>query len=239
MGIASVLTAGLSACGSESASPEPSPVPSKTYSSSTEDEIAWCDEQLPAVLRSIRSAREAAISSPGNENTKETGRHALEVVAAANSTTDNVNTYISSANTGLESIAREGNASKDELSKLERMATLSEEDCASTKEIYADVSKTYKPKDPDEPSDPKVTYKISGTANSALITYMNASGNIAQENNARVPWKKTFKQGVSHLSVSAQNKGGGTITCEILIDGERFKKTTSKGDYAIAECSGG
>lgn len=83
-----------------------------------------------------------------------------------------------------------------------------------------------------------VTYRIAGTATSALITYSTPSGQ-EQNNGARVPWHKTFKVkkgSFEVLVVSAQNHGGGTITCEIDVDGKKVKASKSSGAYAIASC---
>jgi hypothetical protein len=39
--------------------------------------------------------------------------------------------------------------------------------------------------------------------------------------------------------LSAQNTSAyGEITCEIVVDGQSFKKSTSDGGYTIASCSG-
>lgn len=83
-----------------------------------------------------------------------------------------------------------------------------------------------------------VTYKISGTADKAMVTYSTPSG-TEQQNGAHVPWHKTFKvkkNTFDVLTVSAQNSGGGTITCEIDVDGVKVKAAKSSGAYAIASC---
>jgi hypothetical protein len=83
-----------------------------------------------------------------------------------------------------------------------------------------------------------VTYRISGTATRAMVTYATPSGQ-EQQNGARVPWHKTFKvkkAAFDVLVVSAQNQGSGTITCEIDVDGKRVKAAKSSGAYAIASC---
>lgn len=83
-----------------------------------------------------------------------------------------------------------------------------------------------------------VTYRIGGSANTALITYSTPSGQ-EQNNGAHVPWHKTFKVkkgSFAVLVVSAQNHGGGTITCEIDVDGVKVKASKSSGAYAIASC---
>jgi hypothetical protein len=38
--------------------------------------------------------------------------------------------------------------------------------------------------------------------------------------------------------ISAQNNGGGTITCSILVDGSVAETNSSSGQYAICTASG-
>ena len=85
-----------------------------------------------------------------------------------------------------------------------------------------------------------VTYKISGTARGASLTYTNASGGIEQQEAVALPWQQSFsaRRG-QFVSISAQNAGrSGSITCEILLDGVSVKTSTSEGAYRIASCSG-
>jgi hypothetical protein len=85
--------------------------------------------------------------------------------------------------------------------------------------------------------DGKVTYVVTGPAK-ASMTYTDGGTNTAQDNNAKLPWKKTvpIADTVITYQVSAQNAGGGSITCKILLDGKVVKTNTSKGDYAIVTC---
>jgi hypothetical protein len=83
-----------------------------------------------------------------------------------------------------------------------------------------------------------VTYEIGGSAAKGLITYSTPSGQ-EQQNGARVPWTKTFKaKGGELLGVSAQNGGGGSVTCSITVDGKVIKRGKSTGEYAIVSCDG-
>jgi hypothetical protein len=83
----------------------------------------------------------------------------------------------------------------------------------------------------------QITYKVGGTATKALITYATPAGQ-EQQNGASVPWRKAFKApDFSVLTVSAQNKGTGTVTCEIDVDGKTKKKSTSSGAYAVVTCT--
>lgn len=74
-----------------------------------------------------------------------------------------------------------------------------------------------------------VTYKISGTARSASLTYTNASGGIEQQAAVSLPWEQ---------SLSARSGQFVSVTCEILLNGVVIKKSTSTGAYTIASCNG-
>ena len=83
----------------------------------------------------------------------------------------------------------------------------------------------------------RVTYKVGGSASKALITYATPGGQ-EQKNGASVPWRRSFKaKDFSVLSLSAQNKGGGTISCEIDVDGKVKKRSSSSGAYAVVMCT--
>jgi hypothetical protein len=84
----------------------------------------------------------------------------------------------------------------------------------------------------------KVSYRVSGSAERVDLTYRDAQGGT-QQTSAPLPWQHTFDaRGGSFLYVSAQNKQNwGSVTCEILIDGETRTNSTSSGAFVIAECS--
>lgn len=84
------------------------------------------------------------------------------------------------------------------------------------------------------------SYRISGTAGLADITYENETGGTEQRT-VGIPWTSaSWKvQDGDFLYISAQNQGEtGSVICEILIDGVSIKKSTSSGAYVIATCSG-
>jgi hypothetical protein len=85
-----------------------------------------------------------------------------------------------------------------------------------------------------------VKYQVSGTANSASLTYSNAQGGTEQME-VSIPWEKTLTvEKGNFLYLSAQNKGEyGSITVKILINNKVWKKSTSSGAFVIADCSGG
>ena len=83
-----------------------------------------------------------------------------------------------------------------------------------------------------------ITYEITGSAASALVTYSQQGGSIGQENDVPVPWTKTLTITGEYrsLAVSAQNSGDGDITCSIKVGDKVVNTVTSKGAYAIASC---
>jgi hypothetical protein len=84
-----------------------------------------------------------------------------------------------------------------------------------------------------------VTYRVKGTTTRAALTYENAQGGTEQTEVA-VPWEKTFTfDHGDFVYISAANRNDrGTIVCEIWVDGEKWKESTSQGAYTIATCSG-
>jgi hypothetical protein len=85
-----------------------------------------------------------------------------------------------------------------------------------------------------------ITYKITGTANKASVTYNNKTGDTEQKDITIIPWKYEFTttEESPFLYISAQNDGEtGTIKCEILADGVSLSKAESSGAYKISTCS--
>jgi len=84
-----------------------------------------------------------------------------------------------------------------------------------------------------------VTYRMTGTAYSASLTYTNADGGTEQKD-ARLPWNVSYAMQAGQFAyISGQNAADhGSITCAILLDGAVVKTSTSDGAYKIASCSG-
>lgn len=81
-----------------------------------------------------------------------------------------------------------------------------------------------------------VTYKITGKG-SATITYIGSNFSEAQQD-APLPWTHTETvTGWQPVTINAQLKGTGSVTCEIDVDGHAGKPITSTGQYVIASCS--
>jgi hypothetical protein len=85
----------------------------------------------------------------------------------------------------------------------------------------------------------QVEYKISGTAETAMITYM-VNGTQSQVTE-KLPWSHSFtvKDNYQPMVVSAQNQGAsGDVKAEIIVDGKSFKTASASNEYGIATASG-
>jgi|SRR3990172_6512500 len=89
------------------------------------------------------------------------------------------------------------------------------------------------------PTTYRVIYKVTGTASRASLTYENAQGGTEQTV-VSIPWQESMiVDSGDFLYLSAQNEGeSGSVTCEIWVDGVKWKESTSRGAYVIASCSG-
>jgi hypothetical protein len=87
-------------------------------------------------------------------------------------------------------------------------------------------------------SDHTVTYRVTGSARSASLTMQTPSGTSQRDVDLPTSSGLTFTMD-GFVYVSAQNAtDSGTVTCEILSDGQVIATNTSSGAYAIASCSG-
>ncbi|NMH93509.1 PASTA domain-containing protein [Pseudonocardia bannensis] len=91
-----------------------------------------------------------------------------------------------------------------------------------------------------EPVSDTWTYKVTGP-HKAMITYAAKGGNTSQVSSAKLPWSKSVESpgyaSMSFAYVSAQNSGGGTISCQIIApSGNVVSENSSEGEYAIVTC---
>ena len=86
---------------------------------------------------------------------------------------------------------------------------------------------------------PEVYYVVEGTASSVSITLINAQGGTEQDD-VPVPYKQQVRLDWGDFAfISAQNRGErGSVTCQILVNGDVWRESTSSGAYKIATCSG-
>lgn len=84
-------------------------------------------------------------------------------------------------------------------------------------------------------SDQHVIY-VSADSGQASVTW-EVDGNGGQDTEAATPWHKVVRG--STLGVTAQNSGGGSITCKVFdSSGNLVSHQTSTGEYAIVSCTG-
>lgn len=85
----------------------------------------------------------------------------------------------------------------------------------------------------------RVLYRVTGEGTkAATISYMTETGGIEQINPASLPWQRYFQANPGTvLSLVAQNSNdGGSVTCEIEVDGKVVERSTSTGAYVMVTC---
>lgn len=82
----------------------------------------------------------------------------------------------------------------------------------------------------------KIVMEVTG-AKKADITY-GLDADQSQDLGVKVPWKKelTSTETMTIAVIVAQNKGSGTISCKISLDGKVVKENSSQGEYAVVTC---
>lgn len=82
----------------------------------------------------------------------------------------------------------------------------------------------------------ELTYKVSGTASKAKVSYKNADGESESET-VTLPWETAFEIGGSFdFKISVENESeSGSVTCEIWINDRAIGDTSG---VRIVECSG-
>ncbi|SRR6266511_2991666 len=85
-----------------------------------------------------------------------------------------------------------------------------------------------------------IEYLVTDAARANSITFQNENDDSSQDAGVDLPWHydMTGIEEGAFLYVSAQNDGGGTITCQILVDGVTAESNDSHGKYAICTASG-
>lgn len=106
------------------------------------------------------------------------------------------------------------------------------------------VEPTPRPTATARPQRVNVQYVVTTSARNheVSLTYENAGGNTEQLQ-VEIPerrWRKEMRvRRGAFLYVSVQNReDGGSVGCEILVDGVVVERAESSGAYVIATCSG-
>jgi hypothetical protein len=89
-----------------------------------------------------------------------------------------------------------------------------------------------------------LVYEVTGDAPRVTVGYSTfgdgGSATTAEEEVAALPWTKEFtvkglfRGGTLDVTTGA---GGGTVTCEVTVDGVARKTATASGPNAVASCS--
>jgi len=83
------------------------------------------------------------------------------------------------------------------------------------------------------PSGPTVTYVVTGST--ADVTYgpagSDSQGSVPMHVSAAIP-----SAAPAYYAISAQLQGSGSVSCEILVNGNVVSHATANGSYNIAQC---
>jgi len=86
-----------------------------------------------------------------------------------------------------------------------------------------------------------IKYKVTSTASSVDITFVNGSGDTVQNNDVEPPWEISFSGDAGdfvYASSQMLEDGDHSVTVTIYSDDNVFESNTSTGPYAIATASG-
>ncbi|GAA3841213.1 hypothetical protein GCM10022243_04500 [Saccharothrix violaceirubra] len=93
---------------------------------------------------------------------------------------------------------------------------------------------------PEEPS--VVVYEVTGEAKSAVVVYSTfTEAGTAREELTSFPWRKELtvhdevRDGVLSVQMGA---GGGSVACEVGVDGVERRSATATGPFTSALCDG-
>ncbi len=86
----------------------------------------------------------------------------------------------------------------------------------------------------------QLRYEVTGSAESADITYENMNGGISQLTGISLPWSTTISADPGdYVYLAALNNGEtGSVTVTIYDDGKVFRRATSQGSHVTASVSG-
>lgn len=87
-------------------------------------------------------------------------------------------------------------------------------------------------------STPQVRYEVIGSANGANILWFNSQGGIEQ-GDYNLPFRKTFSfTNGGYASLTATSYDSGSITCQIWVNNNLWRESTSSGVYSVVNCNG-
>ena len=89
--------------------------------------------------------------------------------------------------------------------------------------------------------DHTVTYRVTGTAATATITYTGEDDTATPETSQTLPFETTVEFTdtlFSFYTLSATGEGDGSVSCEILVDGTSIDTDEGTDGFSFALCSG-
>jgi hypothetical protein len=86
----------------------------------------------------------------------------------------------------------------------------------------------------------EVTYRVDGTASTAILTYTKEDGSSTPRFDATLPWSRkiVFSDRTLAILTAGNTTQTGNIRCTILLDGKEWKKEENKMPSDRVSCAG-
>lgn len=88
---------------------------------------------------------------------------------------------------------------------------------------------------------PRITYRVSGTSSTSLITYTQEDGTASEPEFFPLPWKSgpyTYDHPLMVVVTAHNSSQYGTVKCEIFKDGQVWKQDEVSNPDLNASCGG-
>ncbi|MCX8061237.1 MAG: MmpS family protein [Anaerolineales bacterium] len=85
-----------------------------------------------------------------------------------------------------------------------------------------------------------ITYRVEGTASTAVVTYTQPDGSKTELIEIAVPWRKTmnFPKGMIVVLTVGNPTQTGDLRCKLLLDGKVWKEQFAKSPKDKVSCGG-
>ncbi len=85
-----------------------------------------------------------------------------------------------------------------------------------------------------------ITYRVEGTASTAVVTYTQPNGSKTELIEIGVPWHKTmnFPKGMIVVLTVGNPTQTGDLKCKLLLDGKEWKEQFAKSPKDKVSCGG-
>lgn len=85
-----------------------------------------------------------------------------------------------------------------------------------------------------------ITYRVEGTASTAVVTYTQPDGSKTELIEIAVPWHKTmnFPKGMIVVLTVGNPTQTGDLRCKLLLDGKAWKEQFAKSPKDKVSCGG-